>query len=50
MGRRLPRPKFREETPRRRTVGPQPVIVTALHNLVHRTEKSSFFFETPWHG
>src|SRR6266404_981797 len=39
----LPRPKFREETPRRRTVGSQPAIVTAPHNLVRRAEKSSFF-------
>src|SRR5713101_2186514 len=46
----LPRPKFREETPRRRTVEPQPVIVTALHNLGRCARKSSFFFQTRWHG
>jgi trehalose 6-phosphate phosphatase len=40
------RPKFREETPRRRTVRPQPAIVTALHNLMHCAAMSSDFFET----
>src|SRR6516225_5958458 len=46
----LPRPKFREETPRRRTVEPQPVIVTALHNVGRYAGKSSFFLQTPWPG
>ncbi len=40
------RPKFREETPRRRTVRPQPAIVTATHNLMCCAELSSGFFET----
>src|SRR5271156_2153088 len=40
------RPKFREETPRRRTVRPQPAIVTATHTLMSRTGMSSGFFET----
>ena len=47
MGRNCARPKFREETPRRRTVRPQPAIVTALHNLVHHAAMSSSFFEEP---
>jgi trehalose 6-phosphate phosphatase len=47
MGRSYARPKFREETPRRRTVRPQPAIVTALHNLMRRGAMSSCFFETP---
>jgi hypothetical protein len=46
LGHTSVRPKFREETPRRRTVGPQPVIVTALHNLVLFTGMSSCFLET----
>jgi len=49
MGRNCARPKFREETPRRRTVRPQPAIVTALHNLVHHAAMSSGFFRRAWH-
>ncbi len=45
MGRNRARPKFREETPRRRTVRPQPAIVTALHNLMRCAGMSSSFFE-----
>jgi hypothetical protein len=44
-GRHFGRPKFREETPRRRTVRPQPAIVTALHNLIACARMSSGFFE-----
>jgi trehalose 6-phosphate phosphatase len=47
LGRNSKRPKFREETPRRRTVRPQPAIVTALHNVMHGAAMSSWFFETP---
>ena len=48
LGHALARPKFREETPRRRTVGPQPVIVTALHNLEHFAGMSRWFLQTRW--
>ena len=48
LGHTLARPKFREETPRRRTVGPQPVIVTALHNLEHFARMSRCFLQTRW--
>jgi hypothetical protein len=48
LGHALARPKFREETPRRRTVGPQPVIVTALHNLRDFARMSRCFLQTRW--
>jgi hypothetical protein len=45
LGRTLARPKFGEETPRRRTARPQPVIVTALHNLRHFVRMSRCFLK-----
>jgi phenylalanine-4-hydroxylase len=46
-GRTEVRPKFREETPRRRTVGSQPATHTALHNLSGPAGKSSAFSKNP---